>query len=208
MTSPADTSRGNATNEKRRYHSPLRQKQAAATRDRIIAAGIELVHTFPSWDWKNLTAKAVGERAGVSERTVHRHFSSERALRDAVLQGLVAESGVDLGRLDLAGFGDVVITMFRYLSSFAVAPDITVDPSQTRMDEVRKQALLAAVADATPAWSGQEQAMVAALLDMLWQPATHDRLKLAWNLDADQFTRVIRWFTALVQDAMDSGSRP
>lgn len=208
MASPTDSDPENVTLEKRKYHSPLRQKQAAETRQRIVAAGTELVHSFPSWDWKNLTAKAVGERAGVSERTVHRHFSSERALRDAVLQGLVAESGVDLDRLKLSSFDDVVVNMFEYLSSFAVAPEITIDPSQSQMDEIRKGALLDAVGEAVPSWSRQDQAMVAAVLDMLWQPATHDRLKLAWNLDADQFTRVIRWFTALVQDAMDSGSRP
>ena len=208
MTSPTDGGPENVALEKRKYHSPLRQKQAAETRQRIVAAGTELVHSFPSWDWKNLTAKAVGERAGVSERTVHRHFSSEGALRDAVLQGLVAESGVDLDRLQLRSFDDVVVNMFEYLSSFAVAPEITLDPSQSKMDELRKQALVDAVDDTVPNWSAQEQAMVAAVLDMLWQPATHDRLKLAWDLDADQFTRVISWFTGLIQDALDKDNKP
>lgn len=208
MTSQTDRTSGEVTGEKRRYHSPLRKRQAAETRERIIAAGTELVHSFPSWDWKNLTAKAVGERAGVSERTVHRHFASERALRDAVLQELVSESGVDLGKLSLADFDDVVINMFRYMSSFAVAPDITVDPSQSRMDELRKQALVDAVAEATPAWSQREQAMLAGILDMLWQPATQDRLKLAWGLDTDQFSRVISWFTSLIQDAVASDNKP
>lgn len=198
----------NQPSQKRKYHSPLRQKQFAETRERIIAAGTELVHSFPSWDWKNLTAKAVGERAGVSERTVHRHFSSEGALRDAVLQGLVQESGVDLERLDLAGFDEVIINMFKYLSSFAVAPEITLDPSQTKMDEMRTQALVGAVAEVTPAWPRTEQEMVAAILDMLWQPATHDRLKLVWGMDAEHFTRVISWFTSLVQDAVKEGNKP
>lgn len=208
MTSQADTTRSQVTTEKRKYHSPLRQKQTAETRARIIAAGSELVHGFQSWDWKNLTAKAVGERAGVSERTVQRHFSSEQALRDAVLQGLVEESGVDLGDLSLVDFDGVVINMFNYLSSFAVEPEITLDPSQTKMDETRKHALVDAVAAATPSWSRQEQEMVAAILDMLWQPSTHDRLKLAWDLDTDRFTRVISWFTSLIQDALSKDNKP
>lgn len=196
------------TREKRKYHSPLRQKQAAETRERIITAGSELVHGFQSWDWTNLTAKAVGEQAGVSERTVQRHFSSERALRDAVLQGLVAESGVDLNDLSLNSFDDVVANMFSYLSSFAVEPEVTLDPSQLEMDEIRKQALVKTVAETTPSWSEQEQEMVAAILDMLWQPATHDRLRLAWDLDADRSSRVISWFTALIQDALEKGNKP
>ena len=39
---------------KRRYNSPLRQQQAAATRERIVAAGAKLVHSYPAWDWTNL----------------------------------------------------------------------------------------------------------------------------------------------------------
>ena len=193
---------------KRKYHSPLREIQAAKTRERILAAGCELVHSFPSCDWKNLTAKAVGERADVSERTVHRHFSSERELRDAVLQALVAESGVDLDHLNLKSFDDVVITMFRYLSSFAVAPEITQDPSQTHVDAIRTQALVDAVAEATPHWPAQERVLVAAVLDMLWQPATQDRLKLVWGLDTDGFARAVGWFTALIQDALKRDNQP
>jgi AcrR family transcriptional regulator len=208
MTPQADTTRRKVTTEKRKYHSPLRQQQAAETRQRIVAAGTELVHGFQSWDWKNLTARAVGERAGVSERTVQRYFPSERALRDAVLQGLVEESGVDLNHLNLSGFDDVVINMFNYLSSFAVEPDLSVDPSQTKMDESRKKALFDAVVDATPNFSREEQEMVAAILDMLWQPSTHDRFRQAWDLDAERFTRVIRWFTALIQSALGEGSKP
>jgi AcrR family transcriptional regulator len=208
MTPQEDTTRRKVTTEKRKYHSPLRQQQAAETRQRIVAAGTELVHGFQSWDWKNLTARAVGERAGVSERTVQRYFPSERALRDAVLQGLVEESGVDLNNLNLSGFDDVVINMFNYLSSFAVEPDLSVDPSQTKMDERRKEALFEAVVDATPNWSREERQMVAAILDMLWQPSTHDRFRQAWDLDDERFTRVTRWFTALIQSALGEGSKP
>lgn len=193
---------------KRKYHSPLRQEQAAKTRERILAAGSELVHSFPSWDWKNLTAKAVGERAGVSERTVHRHFSSEQALRDAVLQALVEESGVDLGELKLAEFDAVVITMFEYLTSFAVASDTSQDPSQTKMDALRMQALTEAVAAATPEWSEEQRSLVAAVLDILWQPATQDRLKVVWGLDSERFTRMTGWFVSLIRDAVARGDKP
>ncbi len=208
MTSKTGTPPGGESVEKRKYDSPLRRKQTAQTRARIIAAGKELVHSFPSWDWKNLTAKAVGDRAGVSERTVHRHFTSERALRDAVLQGLVEESGVDLNDLNISAFDGVVINMFRYLSSFAVEPELTQDPSQTNMDQLRMQALVNAVAEATPDWAEQERELVAAILDMLWQPATHDRLKLAWGLDVDRFSRLIRWFTSLIQQGVENNSKP
>jgi len=40
----------------------------------VIAAGSELVRQLPSWDWREVTFRAVAERAGVGERTVYRHF--------------------------------------------------------------------------------------------------------------------------------------
>ena len=139
---------------KRRYNSPLRQQQAAATRERIVAAGAKLVHSYPAWDWTNLTAPAVGERAGVSERTVQRHFATERQLRDAVLQRMLEESGIALQDLELDHFADVTERMFAYLSSFAIAPEPVSDPSFASMDEYRRDALLNAVARATPGWAG------------------------------------------------------
>ena len=81
---------------KRRYNSPLRQQQTLETRERIVAAGAKLVHSYRAWDWTNLTALAVGECARVSDRTVQRHFPTERLLRDAVLQRVYEVSGIGL----------------------------------------------------------------------------------------------------------------
>src|SRR3954452_9555040 len=86
----------------RRYDSPVRRSRAAVTRERIVAAGSELVHHFPSWDWKELTFRAVADRAGVSERTVYRHFATERELHDAGMRRLEEEAGLSYDQLRLA----------------------------------------------------------------------------------------------------------
>lgn len=79
-------SEGSSTESpRRRYDSSSRRRQAAETRARIVAAGTELVHGFETWDWHDLTFKAVAERAGVGERTVYRHFPTEQHLHDAVM---------------------------------------------------------------------------------------------------------------------------
>ena len=108
--------------ERRPYDSPLRRRQAADTRERILAAGSELVHGFDSWDWRDLTVRAVAKRAGVNERTVYRHFSNERELHDAVMRRLQEEAGDPLDGLTLDQFAAVVADLFAYLSSFATAP--------------------------------------------------------------------------------------
>ena len=193
---------------KRKYNSPVREQQVAETRERIIAAGAKLVHNLPSWDWKNLTARAVGEGAGVSERTVHRHFSTERKLRDAVLERLVEESGIDLGEIRLGNFGDVAVTVFNYLASFAVSAEMNPDPSQTSVDEIRKKSLLEAVAKDAPHWTEAEVELTAAVLDMLWQPPTLDRLKSSWGFDAEAATRAFTWLSTLIHSAVTSDQRP
>ena len=54
------------TRERRPYDSPVRRQRAAETRERIIAAGAELLHGFPVWNWRALTVRSVAERARVN----------------------------------------------------------------------------------------------------------------------------------------------
>jgi len=203
----ADKDRADATG-KRTYNSPLRQQQSQKTRRSIIDAGAELVHGLPAWDWTNLTARAVGERAGVSERTVQRYFPSERLLRDAVLERMVEESGVDLGALTMGEFADVIQRMFTYLSSFAVTPEKQEDPSFASIDRFRRDALLKAVERAVPDWSESDRQAVAAALDIFWNPPLYERLVEAWGLDADRAVGLISWLVTLIERAVQAGQRP
>src|SRR5207302_3840377 len=88
---------------RRRYDNTLRRERAGQTRDRIVGAGAELLHESSIRDWRALTIRAVADRAGVNERTVFRHFANERALRDAVMQRLEQQAGIDLTQLGLDG---------------------------------------------------------------------------------------------------------
>ena len=92
---------------RRRYDNRARQEKAAQTRERIIAAGSELVHAFDTWNWRDLTFRSVAERAGVGERTVYRHFPTERHLHDAVMQRLESEAGISYENVDLGNLGEV-----------------------------------------------------------------------------------------------------
>ena len=196
---------------RRQYNSPIREQQSAETRERIVAAGSELVHSLPGWDWKNLTARAISERAGVSERTVHRYFPTERKLRDAVLQRLVEESGVKLNTVTLENFGTVTVGLLGYLSSFAATasslPNVD-DPSLLSMDQQRCQVLLKAVGEATPDWSHPNRAAAAGLLDLLWSPTPYERLISAWGLDSKQAINSIKWLIDLVEQAIREGRHP
>jgi AcrR family transcriptional regulator len=186
----------------------VRRQQAAETRERVIAAGSALAHAFPTWDWRQLTFRAVAERAGVSERTVFRYFPTERELHDAVMRRLDAEVGVVYEGLRLEEVAEVTARMFASMSSFAATPRGTPNPTFAAEDRLRRDALLDAVTTSTADWTDAERAAAAALLDVLWSKQSYERLVTQWDLDADRATRVITWAIDLVTRALQNGPRP
>jgi AcrR family transcriptional regulator len=194
--------------KKRSYNSPLREQQSAQTREKIIAAGAALVHTLPNWDWKNLSAKAVGEKAGISERTVRRYFSADAQLRDAVLKKLVEESGIDLGSLTLDEFSEVAVGLFRHLQSFQARTTVPQDSAFASLDKLRRDSLVEAVARETSDWSPEEQETAAAMLDILWQPPLFERLTGPWGFDDERTARSLRWLHDLMAEAIRAGRKP
>src|SRR5215469_10438719 len=143
---------------RRRYDSALRRQRAAQTRDRVIAEGAALVRSLEAWDWRQLTFRAVAERAGVSESTVYRHFANERELHDAVMQRLQEQAGVTYEGVTLDEVADVASRVFAAMSGFAVSAwtQQVDDPTFTAIDQMRGQALRDAVAAAAPCWSPRE----------------------------------------------------
>lgn len=74
----------------RRYRSPLREEQSAATRERILDAAHGLLkHTRPV----DLAWSRVAEAASVSERTVYRHFPRPEDLFMALSDRLLGQLG-------------------------------------------------------------------------------------------------------------------
>jgi AcrR family transcriptional regulator len=189
---------------RRRYDNRARQEKAAQTRERIVAAGSDLVHGFDSWNWRDLTFKAVAERAGVGERTVYRHFPTERHLHDAVMQRLEAEAGVCYENVNLDNLAETTARVFAALQRFSVresfaAPD---DDAFVSSDQRRRDALLRAVSDAGA--SETRQRVAAGLLDVLWSPASYERLVGSWGLDGADATAATAWLMAKVVAAIDA----
>jgi AcrR family transcriptional regulator len=194
--------------ERRKYDSPLRRQQAADTRERIVAAGSTLVHRFDRWDWSELTVRAVAEEAGISARTVYRHFADERSLRDAVMQRLHEEAGVTVAGLELQEFGELASKVFAYLASFEAKPRPFGDPTFAATDRALREALVEAVTAETKGWPQRDRVVAAAVLDVLWSLPTYERMTGAWGLDADDAARAARWAIGLVERAVADGKRP
>jgi AcrR family transcriptional regulator len=193
---------------RRQYNSPLRRQRAAETRERIVAAGAELLHDFPVWNWRALTVAAVAERAGVNERTVYRHFATERALHDAVMSRLEHEAGVDLEGLTLEGLREVTARIFEYVSSFPFEPRTPRDATMAAAGGRQREALLGAAAPLTEKWSEGDRTIAAAMLDVLWSVTSYERLVADWGLEPKEAIRAVTWVIGLVEAGIRQGRRP
>lgn len=195
--------------ERRRYESRQRQAQAAETRARILAAGSKLAHRAKNWDWSELTVGAIAVEAGVSERTIYRHFATERQLHEALMRHLEGEAGVFYEGIELKDLGAVTERVFASLPSFAVPPVVVVrDATFAASDQRRREALLQAVGKITATWSETERRMAAAMLDVLWSPTSYERLVTRWGFDTAAATRAVTKTIDVLTEAIRGGRRP
>ena len=73
----------NASKGTSRYHSPLRERQAAATRAAVLDAALAL---FGANGWAATTLTAVADKAGVSVDTIYSTFGTKSALLMEVVE--------------------------------------------------------------------------------------------------------------------------
>lgn len=195
---------------RRQYDSPVRRKRAAETRKRIVDAGSALVHSFTTWDWNDLTFRAVAAKAGVSESTVYRHFATEHELHDAVMHRLQQEAGVSYQDLTLDDLTETTRRVFASLSAFAVSdwtPQMD-DLTLLSADQVRMDALLGAVSEPSGSWPQAERQVAAAMLDVLWGVPSYERLVTQWKMDGPAATAAITWVMGLIVSALREGPPP
>ena len=192
----------------RPYDSPLRRRQAAETRERIVAAGCELLRASSIRDWGALTVRGVAQQAGVNERTVYRYFTNERGLRDAVMHRLEEEADIDLAGMRLEDVADVAARIFTHVSAYPLDPKPPLDPTLSEAGVRQRTALHDALAEWTATWSARDRAAAAAIFDVLWSVGAYERLVADWQMDREQAVRALTWAIGLVADAVRSGRRP
>jgi len=196
------------TNERRRYDSTLRRERASQTRDRIVEAGCDLLAESSVRDWGALTMRAVAERAGVNERTVYRHLTNERGLRDAVMHRLEQRADSDLDGLDFDGVADVARRIFTTVAAHPLEPAPPLDPTLDAASRREREALLRALEPHTDTWTDDDRAAAAAMLNALWRVSVYEHLAVDWGLDRDRSVAAITWVIGLIDEAVRADRRP
>lgn len=192
----------------RPYDASLRRQQAADRRERIVTAGSELLHTGSVRDWKRLTVRAVAERAGVSERTVYRHFGNERGLTDAVMHRLEQEAGIDLDGMGLDDIATVATRILDHVASYPMEPRPMLDATLVDANRRQKEALLTAVAGVADSWPEEQRVLVAALFDVLWSVEGFERLVGDWRIAPAEAIRGLAWVIGLLEQSVRAGQGP
>lgn len=196
-----------ADHSPRRYDNTRRARQAGATRDRIVEAAWTILRRSSVADWSGVTIRAVAQQAEVSERTVYRHFQTERGLRDAVMARLEAQAGIDLDTMRLDDVAAVAARIIDQVAAFAPPSHRPLDATLSDADRRQRLALVRAVAERAPGWSDTEVAHAAAVLDVLWNAASLNRLSRSWSMDRDAVAATVSWAIDLVAAAVE-GDRP
>jgi len=167
------------------YHSPLRASQAAATRDRIVAACLALMR-----EGADLTYASVAAEAGVQERTVYRHFPKKEDLEAAVWDWIIQH----LTHADFAARDEeqLIAAMRESFAGFdAAAPLIQAMLHSPQGLEVcrsqqpaRRAMFQACVDSAVPGAPPEVRDRAAAVLQVLYSAASWDLLRSFWDMDA------------------------
>jgi AcrR family transcriptional regulator len=186
----------------------VRRQKIAETRERIVAAGAELLHGFPIWNWSAVTVPAVADRSGVTERTVYRYFASQRELRDAVMTRVEQEVDIDLEQLRLEDLKEMTSRIFEYISSFPLERRAIDDPTLLATHQRQRETIMAAVTPVTEEWPEADRVIAAAMLDVLWYYGTYELLVADWGLDPRDAIAGATWMIRLVEDAIREGRRP
>ena len=170
-----------------RYHSPLRQAQAAATRERILRACVSLMQ-----EGSDLTYHAIAQAADVQERTVYRHFPTKADLQAGVWEWITsqlthtdftAQSTDDLiadMRNAFAGFeasAPLIRSMLRSPEGIAV---------RRGQQPGRRAMFLACVDMVAPDAPASVREQAAAALQVLYSAPSWDLLHTFWEMDASQ----------------------
>jgi AcrR family transcriptional regulator len=191
----------------RPYDTTLRRERAAETRERIVVAGSELIHSGSIRDWKRLNIRAVAKQAGVGERTVYRHFGNERALSDAVMHRLEEEAGIDLLGMALSDIPTAARQILDHVASYPLEPGPHLDATLLDANQRQKAALLAAVATVATEWPENRRVVAAALFDVLWSVEAYERLVRDWQLDHDAAVDGIAWIIEMLGTAIQEDNK-
>jgi AcrR family transcriptional regulator len=169
----------------------IRQAHKDLTRERILDAAIEVIGDEGE---TTLTIAAVAARAGITERTVYRHFETRDALVEAVwprMQAQVNSPGFPKSARALVATPPKLFPAFDEHEGLVLASVYSPAGREVRQrsNKERQKAILGCVAEALPDMAPEalwRRAAIAQLIDSAYGWAV---MKELWGLDGEEAGR-------------------
>lgn len=184
------------------YRSSLRAEQAARTREKIEQAAASLLQSTD--DPGAITFKAVAARAGVTEMTVYRHFPTREDLLQGLWRQLNAQMGPTIGMPasvgQLLAQHEPLFAGFDKLAPQIIASLTTPQGREMRaaLNDRRRRAFRALVAEAAPSLEPEVRTQAAAILQLLHSAHAWLSLREQWGLDGPQAAAATRWAIQII----------
>ena len=168
--------------------TPIREAQKNLTRDRIMDAAIELMSEGKP---DLLTIAAVAERAGVTHRTIYRHFKSREALLEALwprMQARVQSKGFPRTADALIASPAGLFPRFDDHANLVRASAFSAAGLEIRLraNAERQAAMLSCVRDALPDLDDAVSRRRAAIVQLINSAYGWSVLRDFWDLDGQQ----------------------
>ena len=169
----------------------IRDAHKELTRERILNAAIDLLNA-DSLD--ALTNADVAKAAGVTERTVYRHFASREDLLKAAwaqLQKRVGLGGFIQSAAELVALPPTLFAQFDTLPGAVHASAFSPAGLEMRkaVNEERKAAFLKAVKEARPDLKGEALLRLTAVCQLICSAWAWSIMREYWDMDAGQSGR-------------------
>jgi AcrR family transcriptional regulator len=194
------------------YSSTLRDRQAAQTRELILDAVTTLLDDRRA---DEVTARQIAATAGVSERTVYRHFPDRDALLEGLSRRLPHLDGVKpafgLGSLeDLAATSRRLMEVLdaHYVTARAEAV-FNADPRRFAADtQANTSEMRELLARELPELSEREQLRIAAVIRCLASTQAWLRMREEFGVPGTESGPVVAWVIDIIIRELRAGNTP
>lgn len=195
----------------RSYDSPLRERQTQQTRDAILDALTEALNDRAV---DEVTTKELAASAGVSERTVYRHFPDRTALLEGLTERFMRSSELPPAVPEHVGeVADLVVELFRVLEEHHTAAQaealLNADPRQYSQATRRHTAQFRMLFEAGfPDLEAGRQQSIAAVVRVLATSQSWLRMRAEFGVGGEESGPVVAWAIRALIDEVERGNPP
>lgn len=197
----------------RPYSSPLRERQAQQTRDLVLDTLTDLLETHRA---DEVTTRDLARAAGVSERTVYRHFPDRQALLGGLSDRLLhlTGSGPPGGPIEsVDDLSRVAVLVMAGLDEFHAAARaealLNADPRRfSPAIRENTEQFRQVLSQAFPNLDEREHVRIAAVIRCLLSSQAWLRMREEFGVPGAESGPTVAWVLETIFEALRRGQRP